>query len=111
MEKVCDFIVNREKSLRLPGGFEARHDPFASSCRLVRVLRSIIQPPVLAMFDLKAHLGSRCAVGAELVRDHDAWRRHQGFQQPPHEPLRRAHVSSALNQDVENEAILVDGAP
>ena len=63
MEEVCDFIVNREKSLHLPGGFEALHDPFASSCRLVRVLRPIIQPLVLAMFDLKAHLGSRCAVG------------------------------------------------
>ncbi|MGX1051623.1 hypothetical protein AB7M74_002575 [Bradyrhizobium japonicum] len=28
-----------------------------------------------------------------------------------HEPLRNARVSSALDQDVENEAILVDSAP
>jgi hypothetical protein len=47
----------------------------------------------------------------ELVRDHDAWRRGGGFEELPHEALRGATVSSTLDQDVENEAILIDGAP
>ena len=34
-----------------------------------------------------------------------------GFQEPPHELLRSATVSSTLDQDIENEAILIDGAP
>src|ERR1700745_2879779 len=47
----------------------------------------------------------------ELVRDHDARRCDSGFQELPHELLCSATVSSALDQDVENEAILIDGAP
>ncbi|MHC2627320.1 hypothetical protein ACVIW2_009407 [Bradyrhizobium huanghuaihaiense] len=46
-----------------------------------------------------------------VSRDHHARRRAGGFQEPLHEPLRSARVSSALDQDVENEAILVDSAP
>ena len=77
----------------------------------MRVLRAIVQAFVLAMFNLKAHLRPRRSVGAELVRAHDARRCDGGFQKPVHEPLRRAGVSSTLDQDVENEAILIDGAP
>jgi hypothetical protein len=77
----------------------------------MRVLRAIVQPFVLAMFDGEAHLRPCRAVRTELVRDHHAWRRDGGFQEPPHEPLRRACVSSALDDNVENEAILVDSAP
>jgi hypothetical protein len=58
-----------------------------------------------------AHLRPRSAVGKELVRDHDARRFSGGFQELPHEPLCSATVSSTLDQDVENEAILIDGNP
>ena len=111
VEEVCDLIVNRQKPLRLSGRFESLHDPFASPCRLMRILRAIVQALMLAMFDAKAHLRPRSAIGTELVRDHDARRRDGGFQELPHEPLRSATVSSTLDQDVENEAILIDGAP
>src|ERR1700734_2138890 len=77
----------------------------------MRVLRAIVQAFVLAMFNLKAHLRPRRSVGAELVRDHAAGRDDRRFQKPLHEPLRRAGVSSTLDQDVENDAVLIDGAP
>src|SRR5580698_8220604 len=77
----------------------------------MRVLRAIVQAFVLAMFNLKAHLRPRRSVGAELVRDHDAGRDDRRFPKPLHEPLRRAGVSSTLDQDVENDAVLIDGAP
>ena len=51
MEEVRDLIVNRQKPLGLPGQFESLHDPFASSCWLMRVLRAVVQALVLAMFD------------------------------------------------------------
>ena len=63
------------------------------------------------MFNLKAHLRPRRSVGTQLVRDHDAGRDDRRFQKPLHEPLRRAGVSSTLDQDVENDAVLIDGAP
>src|SRR5271157_576650 len=77
----------------------------------MRILRPIVQALVLAMFHAKAHLRSRSAVRTELVCDHHARRRDGGFQKLLHEPLRSARVSSALDQDVEHEAILIDGAP
>ena len=66
---------------------------------------------MLAMFDAKAHLRPCRAVGPELVRDHDAGRDDRRFQKPFHEPLRSATVSSTLDQDVENETVLINGAP
>ncbi|MHC2845926.1 hypothetical protein ACVINU_008860 [Bradyrhizobium diazoefficiens] len=83
----------------------------ASSRRLMRILGPIVENFVLAMFDPKARLCPRSAVRTKLVRDHHARRRAGGFQELLPEPLRSARVSSALDQDVENEAILVDSAP
>src|ERR1700722_4230131 len=77
----------------------------------MRVLRPIVHALVLAMLHGKAHLRPRGAVGTELVRDHDAGRRGCRLQELCHEPLRRAAVSPALDEDVEDKAILIDGAP
>ena len=66
---------------------------------------------MLATFNLKANLRPRRAVRAKLVGDHHAGRDDRRFQKPLHEPLRRAGVSSTLDQNVEHEAILIDGAP
>jgi hypothetical protein len=54
---------------------------------------------------------SRSLIGPERVRNHDARRRAGGFEEPLHEPLRGLGVSPSLDQDVENEAVLIDGAP
>ena len=75
------------------------------------ILRVIAQTLVLAMFDMKAHLRPRSAIGSELVRDHHARPRDGGFQEFCREPLCRAGVSAVLGQDVENKAILIDSAP
>src|SRR3984957_3808552 len=77
----------------------------------MRVLRPIVHALVLAMLHGKAHLRPCGAVGTELVRDHDAGRRGCRLQELCHEPLRRAAVSAALDEDVEDKAILIDGAP
>jgi len=74
----------------------------------MRILRPIVQALVLAMFHAKAHLRSRSAVRTEFVRYHHARRPDGGFQELLHEPLRSAGVSSALDQDVEHEARVLD---
>jgi len=43
--------MGRKKSLSLSRGFEALHDPLASSGRLVRILCPIVETFVLAMLD------------------------------------------------------------
>ena len=60
---------------------------------------------------MQAHVLARHAVGFELVRDHDARRPRGLLEQFPHKSLRDGSISSALNEDVENEAVLIDGAP
>ena len=111
MEKISDLIVYRQEFLDLPWRFEPLHDPLSSPRRLMRILRPIVQPFVLAVFHVQAHVLARCAVGFELVRDHDARRPRGLLEQLPHKPLRGGSISSALNEDVENEAVLIDGAP
>ena len=111
VKEVCNLIVNGQETLRLSGRFEALHDPFASPCRQMRILRSIVKALMLAMLDPKTQLCPRRTIRSKLVRDHHAWRRDGGFQELGHEPQRSAAISSTLDQDVENEAILIDRAP
>jgi hypothetical protein len=59
---------------RLSRRSEPLHDPLSSPCWLMRIFRPIIQPLVLAMFNLETHFLSRRAMGAKLVGDHDASR-------------------------------------
>lgn len=66
---------------------------------------------MLAMFDTKTHLGFRGPVRSKLVRDHDVRRGGGGFQEPRHQPPCGRGVPPTLDQDIENEAILIDGAP
>src|ERR1019366_2284520 len=50
-KEIVELAMGRKKSLSLSRGFEALHDPLASSGRLVRILRPIVKAFVLAMFD------------------------------------------------------------
>jgi hypothetical protein len=77
----------------------------------MRILRPIVQAFVLAMLHLKAHLRPCRAIGAELAGDHHAGPGNGRFQKLLHKPLCRVGVSAALDQNVENEAILINGAP
>jgi hypothetical protein len=77
----------------------------------MRVLRPVVQSLVLAMLDAKAYLQPRSAVGSKLVRDHDARWRDGGFQELRHEFSRSKAVSATLDQNLKNEAVLIDGAP
>jgi hypothetical protein len=74
MEGIVDLVVSGEATLCLSGRLEALRLPFSSSCRLVRVVGSVVQALVPEMLDTRHHLPLRRAVAAELVGDHDAGR-------------------------------------
>ena len=74
----------------------------------MRVLRPVVQSLVLAMLDAKAYLQPRSAVGSKLVHDHDARWRDGGFQELRHEFSRSKAVSATLDQNLNNEAVLID---
>jgi hypothetical protein len=110
-KEVVDLIMRREEPLCLAGRFEPLHPPFASSCRLVRVFRSVVQALVPAVLDPGHQLLLRRAVTGELIRDHDARRPHLLLQQLAQQALGRVLVASAPHQHIEHDAVLVDRPP
>ena len=63
-----------------------------------------------AMFDARHHLALGRAVAGQLVRDHHSRGSALPLQQLAQQALGGLLVPPALDQDVENDASLVDGA-
>src|ERR1700733_7215091 len=90
------------------GPIESLHDQFASPCASFPCDCS---GPCAGDVRRK---GPSCALAAPYERSLSVIMARGcdgGFQELPHELLRSATVSSTLDHDVENEAILIDGAP
>ena len=63
--------VHLDKSLGVSRGFEPSHSPLPLTRRLMRVLRAVVQVPVLSMSDAGHHNPFRRSVAAEFVsNDH-----------------------------------------
>src|ERR1700761_9645027 len=77
----------------------------------MRVLGPVVQPLVLAVLNPRQDVLLGSGVAGQLIRDHDAVRAHLLLEQFAQEPLSRRFVASALNQDVEDEPVLIDGPP
>jgi len=76
------------------------HDPLASSGRLVRILRPIVEAFVLAMFDTRHDFALCGAIRAEFVGDHDARGPHLLPDQFAQKTLGGGFVSAALDQNI-----------
>ena len=97
--------------MRLTWGFESLHPPLPLTRRLMRILGAIIEIPVLAMFYPWKKLALGGSVALELVGHDHARGIPQALQHFPEEALGRLGVASALDQDVEHGAVLVDRPP
>ena len=91
--------------------FEALHLPFSPSCRLMRVFRPVVQTFVLPVLDPRYQLPFGRTVTGQLVRDQNTRWPHLPLQKLTEQALRGPLVSSALNQDIKHDAVLIDGAP
>src|SRR5260221_3349652 len=111
MKEVVDWVVPRKEALRLSRRLEALHLPFASSCRLVRILGPVVEPLMPATLDARHEILLGCGIAGELVRDHHPWRAALPLQQLAQQPLGRFSITPALNQNVENDAVLVNRSP
>jgi hypothetical protein len=111
MEVAMDECVSGEEVLGLRGRFEPLHLPFASSCRPMRILGPVVQISALSVLDAGKQLTPSDTIAPQLV-SHDHPRDVlQPLQKPPEEALRGVGIAPGLNQDVEHNAILIDGAP
>src|SRR5215213_4315390 len=75
------------------------------------VLGAIVQALVLPMLDTGHHSPLCGTVAREFVGDHHARCDALLLEQLTQQPLGGLRVAAALNQNVEHDAVLIDGAP
>ena len=75
------------------------------------ILRPIVQPFVRTVLDAGHDLPLRRIIGSKLIGDHDARGRTLPFQKLAHQTLCNLGITAALDQNVEDETILIHGAP
>jgi HAD superfamily hydrolase (TIGR01509 family) len=63
------------------------------------------------VLDVRKQLTLSDAIAPQLVGHNHSWLVLQTLQQPFEEALRRLGIAPGLNQDIEHNAILIDGAP
>ena len=72
MDEVVDLIVGGEETLSLPGRLEALHLPFSSACRLMGVLRPVVQSFMLSVLNTGHDLSLGRPIAAQPVGDQEA---------------------------------------
>jgi hypothetical protein len=100
-----------EEALGMARRLEATHGAFPLSRWLVRIFRPIIQAFVLAVLDAHEDLPLGCAIAGKLVGNDHTWNVVTALVQLTEELLGCGFVSSALDEDIEHSAMLVDGPP
>ena len=111
VEGVVNGGMDVEKTLRGSRRLEPLHLALSSPHDLMGVFSAVVLPDPLLMRAGQAKMPQGRAVGAELVGDQQLRREALFPQQLSHQPQRRSLVASALHQDVEDLALVIDGAP
>jgi hypothetical protein len=111
VECVANRRMDGNKALSRFGSFETLHFSFASPERLMRVLSSIVGAQSLLVQTREANFAKRRSIGPEFVGDD--YRRNEALTSKrfPERPQRRDLVALGLDQDLQNLAFSVDGAP
>ena len=77
----------------------------------MRVLRPVVFPKPLLVPTGQAQTSERGSVGAQSVSDQKFWHEALFLEQLAHQPHCRAAVAAALDQHVEDLALVVNGPP
>src|SRR5436190_20193605 len=111
VEGVVDGGMHAQETLSGSSRFEPLHLALSSPHRLMRILGAIVLPEPLLMRAGQLQLPERRPIGAQFVS-------YQQFRHKPllseklaHQPQRRPAVAPALDQHVEDLALVVDGTP
>ncbi len=95
----------------MAGRLEALHGVLALPRRLVGVFGTIVEIAALPVLHPRQHLPLGRAIARELVRDQHPRDVGAALEQLAEEFLGRRFVPAALDQDVEDVAVLIDSAP
>ena len=100
--------MNRQESLRVPGGLKPAYLPFTLSSRLVRDLRSIVFALRCTVNDRRDDRAVGGRVAAQLVGDETSRSTPLVLQQFPEETLGCPVIAPGLHEDVDHVTVLVD---
>jgi hypothetical protein len=107
-----DDSVHLDEALGVSGRFEASHPPLALTRGLMGDLGAIVQIPVLPVCDAGHDDSFGGSIAAQLVSHDDARAAMAaGPQQLAEESHSRESVPLWLNENVDDDTILIDGAP
>ncbi len=111
VEEIANNTMYRQEALRLSSGFELAHLAFPLSGRLMRDFCSVVRIAPGVMDDRRHDRAARRSVASQLVGDEAARLHTLALQQLAEESPCSRGVSSALDEDVEDITILVNGTP
>ena len=110
-EEIQHESVDREKPLRVHGGFEPAHLSLALSRRLMRHLCAVVRVSVRAMGDGRHDCSVRSPVAAQLVGDQSHGLTLLALHQLAKKACGSPAVATCLDEDIEDVAIVIDGTP
>src|SRR6266849_2476088 len=100
-----------KEALNLPRRLEPLHDPLSSSGRLMGVFGPVIEALVLPMLDPGHDLPLGRGIAPQLVGDEHTRGSALLLEELAEQALGGLLVAPALDENIENEAVLVDGTP
>ena len=95
----------------MPRRREPAQAPLPLPCRLMGVLRAVVQALTLSMLDARQHVVSRRPVAGELVGDHHPRDVSQPGEQLPEEARGGARIAPRLPEDIEHRALVTARPP
>src|SRR3954470_5286146 len=110
-EEVGDLIMDGKKPLHLPRRLEAFHDPLSSARRLMGILRPVVEAFMLPMLDTRHDRPLGGSVAAQLVGDQHTRCSLLLLHELAEQAFGRLLVTPALDQDIKNKALLINGTP
>jgi hypothetical protein len=91
---------------------EPAHSPLALTGRLMRVLRAIVEIPVLPVSNTRHYDPLRCPVAPQLVSNDHSWTSLTGCPQKPAEESDGSEtIPLRLDENIKNDTVLIDGPP
>jgi hypothetical protein len=95
----------------MTGGFESTHRSFALTRWLMGVLGPIVEAFVLPMLDAAQDVLFRCCVTRQFIGNDDPWDILTPFEELPKELLGGMLISSALDENIQHIAVLINRPP
>ena len=111
IEGVVCRRMDVEEVLRRSGRLKPLQFTFPPPNRLMRILRSVVGSQTTIMLGSQAYCSEGRGIGSKFVRHDPAWCEALLLEQLPHQPSRCFGIAPSLDEEVQNLAFVVDGAP